>query len=361
MSGKREGRMSLAFLPHGTHSRIDPYGTQDDWIDSNGDATPRGEMHPYDKRERLAVAPGALGAIRQTYRDAIAYRTVARDVSGIGLPTLVLMGLPIGGGLLVISVGAIPYLAQQSASVLKWTGLLAILPVLVYAGIAMIRLSVGDWFEPEDLPVVFDRRHRKVYRMLRESPAGLSAMFKRDRLLVCEYEWSLVEAVHRVQDDDESLHGPLSHTLTFLVRKSQQDPWVIDSFVLPSTSMDEAKVAPVWEHIRRFMEEDGPHLPHPDEALVPPLPPRSWWASLHEVGVFKPWFLAHWRDSPLLSLCSLVLLPVSLPLSLLWGTGHYLAARTAIPVRWPDVVAQRLGAPLPVEIGSDPQRASTAA
>ncbi|MCP5787385.1 hypothetical protein NL329_31185, partial [Klebsiella pneumoniae] len=74
----------------------------------------------------------------------------------------------------------------------------------------------------------------------------------------------------------------------FVVRQSADDPTIIDSFEVGNgLAQGEEMVAPMYEHIRRFMQAGGPHLPHPAE----PLDERghdtpTWWQACGRAG---PW------------------------------------------------------------------------
>ena len=74
-------------------------------------------------------------------------------------------------------------------------------------------------------------------------------------------------------------HGPST---------SADDPTVIDSFEVGNgMAQTENLVAPMYEHIRRFMQEGGPHLPTPDGPLDGRKEQKpTWWQSCGEAG---PW------------------------------------------------------------------------
>ena len=49
-----------------------------------------------------------------------------------------------------------------------------------------IRLEL---FQPIDQPTIFDRKHRKVYRIFSESQPGWKGLFKPWPMRACEYDW----------------------------------------------------------------------------------------------------------------------------------------------------------------------------
>jgi hypothetical protein len=303
----------------------------------------------YDKQTRAADKPCALGWIRQVYPDAIEYRTMTKSLHGIGVICAALIGLPlifIGLGCAFIGVSAIPF--DGFTSVLKCLLVLALSALVVFGGAHVVRMSIEtDLFLPEDLPILFDRKHRKVCRLLREEPAGLAGVFRWPRIVAREYEWDLVDAEYRLYRDEENPSGPEDHALTFLVRKSRDEATPIDRFNVADTrTLGKGLVDPMWEHIRRFMEDGGPHLPDPAERLAAPEAPGSISTSMRAVGLLDPLRYKRWKKAPVLGVLSLLFAPVTLPLLLLWGVGHYLSARTAIPVRWPDIVTERVGLPM---------------
>nr|WP_315210579.1 DUF6708 domain-containing protein [uncultured Albidiferax sp.] len=204
-----------------------------------------------------------------------------------------------------------------------------------------IRMTIG---QPQDLPIIFDRKHRKVYRILREQPPGFKGMFQSRPLKACEYEWDLIDAEHNAEIFTTGGSVMRNHYLMFAVRKSQDDPTIIDSFQIANASaLSEELVPCMWEHIRRFMQERGPHLPSRNEPLASHEAPAGWWDSCGAVGVFGSKWRENWRTQPFLTLLFHVLFPIFLPMNLLWGTGNWLFYKTAVPVRWPNEVLEALG------------------
>lgn len=129
----------------------------------------------------------------------------------------------------------------------------------LYLAINSVRLEL---FRPVDEPIIFDRKHSKIYRIFRESFVGWRGLFMRWPLRFSEHDWDLVDAEHQTIVATNGSTIMRYHALMFLVRKSQNDFSLDASFIVGNSSqMGELTVPAVWEHIRRFMEENGPHLP----------------------------------------------------------------------------------------------------
>ena len=128
-----------------------------------------------------------------------------------------------------------------------------------------------DLFNLSDQPIIFDRKHRRVYRLFGEIPEGRLRLFKPWPTRVCAYDWDAIEAEHHYEGMVTGATYASNHRLMFLVRKSAHDTTVIESFQIGNpTDLSEELTAGMWEHIRRFMQEGGPHLPKvPVTTLMP--------------------------------------------------------------------------------------------
>ena len=227
--------------------------------------------------------------------------------------------------------------------------------ILLPAGLMMVgSLAFGlyifafairlDLYRPSDLPIVFDRLNRKVYRLTREEMPGFKGAFMPWPLMACEYDWDLIDAEHHAEVFSTGGSVHTNHFLIFVVRKSKDDSTIIDSFQVSNPSaLNDDLTDRMWEHIRRFMEEGGPHLPSPDEPLADMDPPLSWWESMGAVGPFGSNYFKFWRESPVYTLFMHLIFPAVFPMFFLWGTGNYLSYRTAIPVQWPAEVLAAMG------------------
>jgi len=284
-----------------------------------------------------------LGWIKATYNHAIEFQGLDEQLSGYALITSLL-------GLLGLAFTCFIPLPSLFVQVLEGS-LMALLFFAIWTLVGVVpnglmflfgvRLTVR---QASDLPIIFDRKHRKVYRILREQRPGFAGLFKPWPIKACEYEWDLVDAVHDVEVVVNSATVSRNHHLMFAVRKSADDPTLIDSFQIANAATLSEELAPgMWEHIRRFMEEGGPHLPRRDEPLAARKPAVGWWASCGEVGFVGPRYREHWSEQFFLTLIGHIAFPICVPILLAWGTGNWLQRKTAIPVDWPEEVKRAVG------------------
>lgn len=200
-----------------------------------------------------------------------------------------------------------------------------------------------ELFRPEDEPTLFDRKHRKVYRVFREAQPGWLGLFKPWPLRATEYDWNLIDVEHQAVLTTTGSTVTRYHALVFLVKKSATDQIIIDSFTIGNTmELGELTVPAVWEHIRRFMEENGPHLP-PGETLAPSQPPQDFALSLAAVGPFGASYRRWWQDNAGFMILIHVLFPIFVPFFLLWGFFNWLSYRTATRIEWPPEIVETVG------------------
>jgi hypothetical protein len=106
--------------------------------------------------------------------------------------------------------------------------------------------------------------------------------------------------------------------------------------------LSEQTVPCIWEHIRRFMEEQGPQL-LPGETLAPSPAPKNFWYSFQ--GSFGPNYFQWWRESPVVMLFFHIAFPIFGPMALFWGLGNWFSYKTSISVKWPEEVMSHVNAP----------------
>ena len=199
-----------------------------------------------------------------------------------------------------------------------------------------------ELFCPVDQPVIFDRKNSKVYRIFRETQPGVKGLFTRWPFSAAEFDWDLIDAEHTTILATTGSTIPRYHALVFSVRKRPADPTIIDSFNIGNMlGTGELTVAPVWEHIRRYMEENGPAL-SPGHTLEPDAPPQKFWQSFCVLGPFLLDYRASWRGSLPFMLLFHVLLPVCVQCFLLLGSLNW-PYKTAIPIHWPQEVLDAVG------------------
>jgi len=338
----------LTLLKHGSHIH-DAYeplpGETDGAAGSSTDAARpekkgTGILQRFSKHEPATERPQALGWIKHRYTEAIEYTNMVEGLRGAGF----LIGL-FGGSGSVFGAAYPWYIGLGSGD---WFGLLMLLvftPIMFLFGSWVLAFGLRfDLFKPADLPIIFDRKHRKVYRILREEQIGPLGFFKPWPLMACEYEWDLVDAEHQAEIVTSGKLVTRNHFLMFAVRKSAEDPTIIDSFqIANANSLGEQLVPAMWEHIRRFMEERGPHLPSPGEPLAAIAESPSWWQCMGATGPFGPNYFTEWRENTGFQIIMHVGLPFFLPMFLIWGTGNWLGHKTSYRIDWPDEVLAAIG------------------
>ena len=341
---------SLALLPHGAYVSpgYEPLpgdteglaGLSTDEARQSGTQTIR---QRFRRDESAGHDPLAMGFIKAIYRDAIEYRTQTGEKMG---------GL-FCWGMLIFAMTVFLFTFYAITSLEDLLSAIIGSPLAGFLAIGLYMLTKGIravYRAPADLPVIFDRRNRKVYRILQEIPPGILGMFKPWPIRAVAYDWDLIDAEHHAQVHVHTAGSHRNDFLIFIVRKSADDPTIIDSFNLGNPSLfSDLMAANMYEHVRRFMEEHGPHLPRRDEPLAQYHEEQiSWWQAQNALGPFGPQYWKWWRDVPvattLIHLCAFV----SLPMSLLFGTGNWLGNKTARVVQWPREVVDAIGAPLRV-------------
>jgi hypothetical protein len=307
-----------------------------------------------------AAAPQctAGGWVRAVYADAIEYTTFAKEIRGVAF---LLGGALITSGAWFFSWLFFDFLVRVALTA-------GPLPLLAFLGVASVTfLSIGlfalihygrrEFFRPLDLPILFDRHRRKVYRLDQTPPPGLLASFKPWPIRAVEHDWDDIVAEHGVVTFTTGSSAHRQHTLALMVRdKNPGDfkgeispdntPPYIDGFVFgdPKT-LSEFSTPRVWEHVRRYMNENGPALP-PGEQLADTTVPVTWWDSLGAVSVFGPGYVKRWRESWGWMLFMHLIGPITFPLAILMATTNWASYKTAYAVQWPQEVLDKIGPPL---------------
>lgn len=283
------------------------------------------------KSSQVHPQPKSFGWIRATHPEAIEFtqclpgnRGLMFVFSVIGLFTLGPFGI---------------WAATHGDSPMSWLDALFLVFPLISLLILIFAIRF-ELFRPSDEPIIFDRKNRKVHRISRDVHAGLKGLFMPWPMRSASHDWDLIEAQHVVNDVMTGNTTTRFHALVMVV-KDQHDPTLcVDQFhVGNSFIMGEFMVGPLWEHIRRFMEEGGPHLPRGDE-LANMQRPSTWWQSMKAVfpraegHSFFEWL----KEELPFALLLLALTPLTVPIYLIWGTGNWLSHKTTVPVQWPSEI-----------------------
>jgi hypothetical protein len=296
----------------------------------------------YQKSQQAAGSTNAFELIKNTYADAIEYRTIPVQVRGLALLFgLLTAALAIRGGWLFYS----SILDRDGKVATFFYFLFFLIVLLCLCGLMLAVFSVRlELFRPVDEPVIFDRKNRKVYLVARAIAPGLRGLFKSWPLHVHEYDWSLIDAEYHLTISTTGSTVNTWHNLQFLVKSSIRDSRKIGSFYVANPILlTESTVGPFWEHIRRFMEEDGPHLPHGETKTYLEVP-KSLWQSMGAVGPFGPNYFYWWKQHPFYSCLLHLFSPIFLPVCFAWGLMNWLSYLTAIEVQWPIEVEAAIGA-----------------
>lgn len=280
------------------------------------------------KSSSVHQQPKSFGWIRATYPSAIEFTQGPPGNRGL----MIVFGVI---GLLTLGPFGI-WSATYGESPMSWSdALFLVFPLLSF--LFLIFAIRFELFRPSDEPIIFDRKNRKVHRISRDVQAGLKGLFKPWPIRFTSYDWDLIDAQHDANTVTTGSTVTRHHALVLVIKDPRDHTLCVDQFhVGNSFLMGETMVAPLWEHIRRFMEEDGPHLP-PGEELADMRCPNTWWQSMKAVfpRMEGQSFVVWLKDELPLALLLLTLAPLTLPIYLIWGTGNWLSHKTALPVRWP--------------------------
>lgn len=312
-------------------------------------------VYPSDQRAAAETTTG--GWVRGVYQYAMEYTTAARSLRGVAF----LMG---GMGVAVLSSFvcwmSISSMVHAFRTQPHWTDFVVDVPgflIFLAAGIWALRFfGRMEFFQPIDLPILFDRQHRKVYRLI-EDLDDRGQPKQRGHALVIEHDWDDIVAEHHVTTATTGSSVQRHHTLVLMVRDKRPGdfqgpitptnlPPYVDGFGLGDAKvLSEFTTPRVWEHVRRYMNENGPALPR-GEQLADTTVPVTWWDSLGAVSVFGPGYVKRWRKSPILMGFMHLISPLMFPLAVLMATTNWLSYKTAYPVQWPQEVLDKIGLPL---------------
>ncbi|TVT71760.1 MAG: hypothetical protein FHP92_16390 [Denitromonas halophila] len=302
-----------------------------------------GVVKRFEKRTRASENGMSMGWVKRTYADAIECTRAGDGARGLAFFWVCVFAFGFGG------VGSwMLYTVWQNADLVEYLMSL-FLVVMVVAAVTVIPLwgIRAELFAPQDLPVIFDRKHRKVYQITRYTQPGLKGLFKPWPTVALEYDWDLVDTELHVQTAVGPNIAKRQHSLWFVVRRSADDDTPIDAFTLGNSLVfNEGLASAFYEHIRRFMEEGGRHVVRGEPLAVVGRPETMWegvkQAAHYKGGGFRQWF----RDGSLIPWMVILLFPVFGPMIFLSGIGNYLAYKTSTPVRWPQEVLDAVGEPL---------------
>lgn len=323
----------------------------------------------FDKTQSASGMAQAFGWIKATYPNAIEYAGQKQVLEG-GIMVGAFFGVPFA----IAAFGMMFVTFLVSKTWVLSVGMLVGCAAMFAFGYWSLLFPLRHvWRTPRDLPIIFDRAHRKVYRMAQQRVPGLRGLIQPWPVKALAYDWDLVDAEHHSELVGSTNLARRLHRLVFVVRHSADDPTIIDTFEIGNgLAQTEEMVAPMYEHIRRFMQEQGPHLPHPDEPLDErPDDLPTWWQACGRAGPWGNRYLWWWKNDKFMSGLHHVLLGATLALyavfwvkdsfdwgvvalyfgffwislSMVWGqgTGIWLMAHTSYRLEWPRAVHEAIG------------------
>jgi hypothetical protein len=311
----------------------------------------------YGSDQRAVNESTTGGWVRGVYANALEYTTSAKSLRGVpfligGLGTAVLSSFMCWMTLDLL-LPTTTANAHWSLFAIGVPGLFAFLATAIWALRFFARL---EFFLPIDLPILFDRQRRKVYRMVEDLDEHGKPK-QRGKGVVIDHDWDDIVAEHHVSTTTTGSSAQRHHTLVLMVRdKNPGDfkgpitptnlPPYVDGFGLGDAKvLSEFTTPRVWEHVRRYMNENGPALP-PGEQLADTSVPVTWWDSLGAVSVFGPGYGKRWRSSPILMAFMHLIGPITFPLAILMASTNWASYKTAYAVQWPQEVLDKIGPPL---------------
>ena len=195
-----------------------------------------------------------------------------------------------------------------------------------------------ELFAPADSPIYFDRKHQKVYKVT-QSGARQWRLFGPRKSSLVAYDWSLVDAEHQTTLQASTATASRVHHLVFLVRKSPDDPTIVDSFTFARVDF----VSPLWEYIRRYMEEGAAPLVQGEFPPISNMGAYVPWSNFGAVVPFLDQPARRWKEQPWCMLFKYIGLPITVPLYLLWLFFNRLTVWTAQKVEWPEDIKNTIG------------------
>ena len=295
----------------------------------------------YRKKKVAADSVHAFELIKETYENAIEYRTIPAQARGL----ILLFGFVSGFIALWFGWAMASNILSDKGEIGMFNYFaLSIVFGMVLIGLFIFLLGIRlELFRPIDEPIIFDRENRKIYRISRAAAPGWKGLCKPWPIHAFEYDWNSVDIEYQLTISTTGSTLTTWHTLLFIVKQKTAYNAALESFsVANPILLSETTIAPFWEHIRRFMEENGPHLP-PGEIKTFLEVPKSLWQSMGAVGPFGPNYFHWWKNHSFYSFTMHLFFPLVFPFCFAWAITNWLSYLTAVDIEWPTEVKIAIG------------------
>lgn len=214
---------------------------------------------PKDKRQSVHAVPLAHNAVLRIRSNAIEVGVV----QGAGVSTY--LGV---GGVVVVAVSLFGGFCMYPLVALSKAIFFAlIVPFFALALLGAVFIRRG-FFSPSDHPVLFNRKTREVHVIPIKRLSFLKFWEKGVPGALRSYCWENVQARTYRRLDVPGGTVARTETVMQMLCTTPEQPTQVDLMVdlgVTGTWSDDTQVQ-LWEHIRRYMEEDGPPL-NPGDTL----------------------------------------------------------------------------------------------
>ncbi|MCW7537336.1 hypothetical protein OOT46_05650 [Aquabacterium sp. A7-Y] len=244
------------------------------------------------KKVQASNNPSSLGLVREAWSHALSLQMMFTGARGF--VSIVCLAFLIGAA--AICYWPFKLSITMTSKLMSEDGMGGYALVMLFmsawmGGMALVAVCIGvrglrmDLFGPKDVPLVFNKQTRKVYKYVQELPKKkgtgalnalkhlvVSAFSPWPQMLLIEYDWDCLEAEYF---ESTTLMGNVNKTLRvlqFYVKEHPTSQRVIDSFTVASPAVVTRSMSmDLWEYIRRYMEEDGPVM-HKGDSPAPAWP-----------------------------------------------------------------------------------------
>ncbi|WBS02822.1 hypothetical protein OU994_00520 [Pseudoduganella sp. SL102] len=297
----------------------------------------------YSKKRSASEAATTFSLVKKTYPDAVELTGTPPGTRGMLLLVACFFVFIAAISANQIAENVLVHEMRRVSHIITSIGYLAFIVLSIYLTAFCVRLEL---FKPEDEPIIFDRKNRKIYRLFMDSDSSWKGILRPWPVRVAEHDWDLAEAEHHVSVNANTATISRVHALIFQMRKSRASAEIVDGFAVGSSlQLGELTVPAVWEYIRRFMEENGDHLPN-SESVIEMKKPASLLDSILAVGLYGENFRKWWRSERALTILALIFSPILYPVLTLLGLFVWLGYKTSKPIVWPEEIKRKIGNPL---------------